>query len=155
MLSKGEKWLLARNSESLIQSWSLLSIMEGIWLELSTKRYEPLENSEWVAKGSEWGAGEEGGDYCHFSRGGSGWGQFYPQSAQVGRGESAEGRRPCLQSSGWIRLTGRQDPFLPPFCIPLCYGDEKLNAFPRLSDNQLLAKNEVSLIRRTCKRSKK
>ena len=61
MLSKGEKWLLARNSESLIQSWSLLSIMEGIWLELSTKRYEPLENSEWVAKGSEWGAGEEGG----------------------------------------------------------------------------------------------
>lgn len=34
--------------------------MEGIWLELSTKRYEPLENSEWVAKGSEWGAGEEG-----------------------------------------------------------------------------------------------
>ena len=99
--------------------------------------------------------GKRVGNYCPSSRGGSERGSFTHRALRWGRGENAEGRKPYLQSLGWIRLIGRQDPFLPPFCIPLCCRDEKLNAFPRLSDNQLLAKNEVSLIRRTCKRSQK
>lgn len=81
--------------------------------------------------------GKRVGDYCPCSRGGSEEGSFTHKALGWGGGDNEEGRRPYLQFSGWIRLIGTQHLFLLPFCIPLCYRDEKLKpAFPRLSYNQ-------------------
>lgn len=115
MLSKGEKQLLARNPEFLMESRSLLSIMEDIWLE-----YQVLWAPRKLKEQQDWG--EEGGGRPS-SRGGSE--ESVP--TEHSGGGWGEKREKEITSSAFAldKFIGRQYPSLPPFSSPLCATEPK------------------------------
>lgn len=150
---KGEKLLPAKTLNPWY-SWSLKYHGRHLtWIE--HKRYEPLENSEWVARGVN--GVQERGKVCHFSRGRFRVGAVLPTECSEWGGRECRREKAMssvLEAGGWLageitHCCTFHQPFL---CAS---GMEKLSAFLSSQSNQLLAKRpEVSLIRHTCKRSK-